>query len=708
MAAVDFEKDLNPEQLEGVVSTEGPVLVLAGAGSGKTRVLTYKIAYLVHVLGIDPGSIFAVTFTNKAAGEMRERAQRLLERNLKGMWIGTFHSLCGRMLRRDADAAGIQRDFIIYDADDSVHLLREIISDMGLDTNIVVPKRVAEAISNLKRRLKTASDFSATAQTPAEKTLAKIYARYDELLRKANALDFDDLIMFAVRMLILSDKVRRKYSEMFQYILVDEFQDTNESQFVLLRKLTELHQNITAVGDDDQSIYSWRGARIKNILEFPKFYPNCKIIKLERNYRSTGNILAAASSVIAHNTMRHKKRLYTDAPDGEKVLVAKLSDDYSEARFVVDEIERLTSEGTPPGQIAVLYRINALSRLFEEELRRRNIPYVVVGGVGFYERAEIKDALAYLRLIVNPADDVSFKRVVNKPRRGVGIKTIEKLEKIASDADMSLLELVESGVPLPVQRRALEGLRAFAELIASFRAQANTAPPSAIVSEVLRQSGYIQMLISEGTLDAQSRLENIGQLVEAAHQFENQNPNPTLQSFLATVTLMTDVDRWTRSDETVNLMTVHAAKGLEFDAVFVVGLELGIFPILRALSSDEELEEERRLFYVALTRAKRFAAVTHVLQRSRFGSVEAMAPSPFVAEIDEKTAKRVDLSAKSLSPRAANVPELAPGRRVVHPFFGEGVVVAVRGRGERAVVTVEFAGGVRKKLVLGFAKLKPV
>ena len=723
--AIDFKKELNPRQYEGVMATEGPVLVLAGAGSGKTRMLTYKIAYLVYKLGVDPHSILAVTFTNKAANEMRERVEYLLGREMKKSWLGTFHSICGKILRIDGESVGIPNDYVIYDADDSRQLLKEIILEFGLDPKQVDVKKLQSAISNLKRKMQTPEQFDSYATKPGEKTLSKIYFTYQELLRKANAIDFDDMIAMTVRLLAKSDDIRRKYSEKFQYILVDEFQDTNESQFAMLRHLTMLHRNITVVGDDDQSIYSWRGARVKNILEFPQYYKGCKTIRLEQNYRSTGYILEAASGVIRNNRMRHKKKLFTDASAGEKVTVARLLDEYAESEFVVEKIEEIIRSGVAAGDIVILYRINALSRVFEQKLREHNIPYVVVGGVGFYERAEIKDILAYLRLLVNPADDLSFRRIVNRPRRGIGAGTVGKIADFARESDMSMFEFISSGVPLPISKRTLSAVRNFTEMMRKFGQDIEKVAPSELIGRIINETGYLKMLAEEDSIQAKARIENLSQLVNAATDFESGNPEPTVRNFLSSITLMTDVDRWSHSDETVNLMTIHAAKGLEFDTVFIVGLEMGIFPLARTLDDDAQLEEARRLFYVAITRAKRRVFITNAVQRSRFGSVSEMGQSPFLEELPEKAILQLDLVPKSsiypnsfadygLSHREPNRTRrvrgdgngFSEGMKVSHQFFGKGVIKSVRGAGKDAVITVDFDRFGRKKLVAGFAKLK--
>ncbi|MCD6595632.1 UvrD-helicase domain-containing protein [bacterium] len=721
--AIDFEKELNPQQYEGVIATEGPVLVLAGAGSGKTRMLTYKIAYLVHNLGIDPHSIFSVTFTNKAANEMRERVEYLLGRDMKKSWLGTFHSMCGKMLRIDGESIGLPNDYVIYDADDSRQLLKEIVLEFGLDPKQIDVKKLQSAISKLKRKMQTPEQFEIYAKNPAEKTLSKIYFTYRELLRKANAIDFDDMITLTVRMLTKDDKIRQKYSQKFQYILVDEFQDTNESQFAFLRKLTIQHNNITVVGDDDQSIYSWRGAQVKNILEFSQYYKNCKTIRLEKNYRSTGYILKAASGVIKNNRMRHKKKLFTDAPSGEKVIAAKLLDEYAESEFVVRKIEKIIQSGVNAGNIVILYRINALSRVFEQKLREHDIPYIVVGGVGFYERAEIKDILAYLRLLVNPADDISFRRIVNRPRRGIGAGTVGKIADIARDSDMSMYEVISSGIPLPTGKHILSAVRNFVEIMKSFQENIDEIAPSELIEKVIDKTNYLKALEDENTVKAKARIENIGQLVNATTDFESENPEPTVRNFLSSVTLMTDVDRWSQSDEMVNLMTIHAAKGLEFHTVFIVGLELGIFPLARALSEDSQLEEARRLFYVAITRAQRQVFITNVIQRSRFGSVEEMVASPFLAELPGDAIEQIDSIPKSSiytsgvggqyisssSTRRYSKGKtfnFSSGMKVSHQFFGIGIVSSVRGEGENAVLTIDFKKYGRKKLIAGFAKLK--
>lgn len=718
--AVMFRNDLNDRQFEGVTSIEGPVLVLAGAGSGKTRMLTYKFAFLVHEVGIAPSEIMAVTFTNKAANEMLERVESLLGHSMKANWMGTFHSLCGRILRKSGDRIGIKPNFIIFDEDDCVQLAKQIVDDMGFDTKQIHIKKVISAISSLKHRMISPEIYSLSAQKPGEKNLAMIYEKYENLLAKYNAVDFDNMICHTVRLLENFPDEQKKWEERFQYILVDEFQDTNEGQLRFLLALTKNNKNITVVGDDDQSIYSWRGAQVKNILDFPKYYKDCKIIRLEKNYRSKGLILYVASELIKHNFHRHPKTLYTDTDKGEPVEVWCLPDDYVEAKKIVNEIENAIFSGVHPGELAILYRVNALSRLFEEELSKRNIPYVVVGGVGFYQRAEIKDALAYLRLIANPADDIAFKRIVNNPRRGIGETTIDALISEAEKQKKPLYQIALEEPPLKISSRSLSALRNFCKMIEELKELLPTMSLPEFIETVLEKTEYIQMLKSEDTLESQARLENLGQLIMSSREFEHENPGAELKDYLASTVLATDVDRWKRSQETVNLMTIHSAKGLEFESVFIVGLELGLFPLLRTLQNNDELEEERRLFYVALTRAKNRVFISFSRMRSRFGSVETTIPSPFLDELPangiiekqfkEEPSLSLETHAREISHFADTDVDVAfsSGMKVSHPFFGDGVIHSVKGKGENAVITVNFPQYGLKKLVAKFSHLKKI
>jgi len=721
---VDFLRELNPQQYAGVVTTEGPVLVLAGAGSGKTRMLTYKVAYMVYEFGVDPFSILAVTFTNKAAREMVDRVQQLLKMDMKKSWVGTFHSLCGKILRSVGDVIDIPPDYIVYDQSDSIQLVKAIICDFDLNPKTIDPKKVHNGISSLKRRLIFPEDFGNRVSNPGEKTLSKIYDRYVELLRRAKAVDFDDMISSVVQIFRKSKTAREKYANRFNYILVDEFQDTNEAQFAFLRELTIKHHNITVVGDDDQSIYSWRGAQLRNILDFPEYYQNVKIIKLEENYRSTGNILRAAGKLISNNRMRHKKKLFTNAPKGEKVMLVKFANDLSEANYVVEQISERINNGEKAGDIAVLYRINALSRLFEQEFSSRDIPYIVVGGVGFYERAEIKDIIAYVRLLINPDDDLALKRIINNPRRGIGLNTMEKIEELAKSANKSMYKIISNDKQLPLRLKRIQALSKFVEMIEKFKLNINDIKPSELIQELLEETGYLRMILEDDSIQSRTRMENLGQLITAAQEFESKDDEPTALNFLNSITLMTDIDRWHRGDDVVNLMTVHAAKGLEFETVFIVGLELGIFPLIRALDKEDQLEEERRLFYVALTRAKHNAFVSYAKQRARFGTVEELGKSLFVDELSKDAIQFIDLApessitlgydfAKSRGIKITQtyndtVPKIAYklNKMVFHPFFGKGKIIDVRGKGGDTVVTVDFPKVGVKKLVARYAKLK--
>ena len=714
-----FAEDLNDRQLEGVLATEGPILVLAGAGSGKTRLLTYKIAYLVLEVGIDPRGILGVTFTNKAAGEMRERAEALCGGLLRGIWLGTFHSMCGRILRFEAEKIGLQPNYSIYDTLDQRRLMKDIVVDAGLDPKKYDARSLLGRISSFKNRLIGVEDFSATAIRPKEKSFARLWTAYQDGLMSNNAVDFDDMIMLVVRLLEENDDVRKKYAKKFHYVLVDEFQDTNRAQYELVKLLSSEHGNITVVGDDDQSIYGWRGAEVRNILGFPEDYPGTRIIRLEQNYRSTGTILKAASSVVANNSARHPKTLWTDGKQGEKIKLWRLPDEYSEAKVVAESVKRDIDSNISGSEIAILYRINAHSRLLEEALRHLNIPYVIVGGIRFFERAEIKDIMAYLRVINNPADDVAFTRVVNMPRRGVGRRSMGKLKERAKARGLSLYDaLFDEGISNfpPVSRK---GFETFLELIERLRAASKESDVGDMIARIVEDSGYRAMLEDDGGIEARARLENLSELVNSGIEFANTHPDdPSINAYLSETSLLVGVDEYDPNEDSVSLMTVHSAKGLEFDVVYICGLEEGLFPIGRSTESNSELEEERRLFYVAVTRSRKRVNLLWALVRRRFGAEFTGVRSRFIDEIpseliDGKNKKSVGAPAGFIRSTRAKRSKIRagavdPGTIVEHPFFGRGQVRAIKGTGDSTILSVAFPKYGTKKLLLKYADLSIV
>ncbi len=716
MSLSKFSEDLNDMQLEGVLATEGPVLVLAGAGSGKTRLLTYKIAYLVLELGIDPRAILGVTFTNKAAGEMRERVQSLCGGSLAGVWLGTFHATCGKMLRMDGDKIGLAENYSIYDDLDQKRLMKEVITEAGLDPKEYDPKRILGAISGFKNRLVCAEDF--VPSTKDEKAFAKLWTAYQDALKTNNAVDFDDMILLTVRLLQEHEEVRRKYSRKFQYVLVDEFQDTNHAQYELIKLLSGYHGNITVVGDDDQSIYSWRGAEVRNILEFPDDFTSAKIIRLEQNYRSTTTILKAASSVVANNSERHEKTLWTNGAEGDKIKLYKLPDEYAEAKLIARSIKDEIDSGTSGKDIAVLYRINAHSRLLEEALTKLQIPHIIIGGIRFFERAEIKDIMAYLRLIYNPDDDISFSRVVNMPRRGVGLKSMCRLKELSRAAGTSLYRTLIGGNLEDLTPNSRKGFADFLELIEELRLTAKKSDAGEVVAQTLRESGYLSMLEQDGGLEARARLENLSELVNSGIEFANTHPeDPSINAYIIEASLLSGIDEYQPDEESVSLMTVHAAKGLEFDSVYICGLEEGLFPIGRSMESNSELEEERRLFYVAVTRARKNVSLMWATSRHYFGDERIGARSRFIDEIpeellegDKKTMPPEEIFQRHSSSKVEKFAggAINPGTIVEHPFFGRGQVQAVKGWGENAVLTVAFPKYGTKKLLLKYADLSIV
>ena len=641
---MDILKGLNPQQKEAVTYGDGPLLILAGAGSGKTRALTARLAYLIKERKINPGSVLAITFTNKAAGEMRERVAGLLgDKAVKGMWIMTFHAACTRLLRmdiqnlQDRQGKGYSGRFVIYDENDTERLIKDCLQELNLDTKRYAPKAVRFLISAAKNELIDADTFAGRTSTYFEEVTGEVYKLYQEKLVRASALDFDDIIMLTVNIFELFPKVLLKWQERFRYILIDEYQDTNHAQFRLVSLLAKRYQNLAVVGDPDQSIYKFRGADIRNILEFERDFPDAKIISLEQNYRSTQTILEAANEVIKNNRGRKDKNLWSDIAGGEPIYLYQAESERDEAIYVASEIEKAVKEGLRHYRdTAVFYRTNAQSRVFEEVFMGFDIPYKLIGGVKFYARMEIKDLLAYLRVIQNPDDNISAKRIINTPRRGIGKTSVDRLHAYASMMGISFYEALKNVREIPGGGSfSLERINGFVELIESLR-KMSVGDLLVLAQAVIDRTGYVKMLEKEATVEAEGRIENIGELLSAVNDFRTAYPEGMLDDFLEKVALIADIDDLSDSEDTVTLMTVHNAKGLEFPAVFMVGMEEGLFPHNRSLTDSSEIEEERRLCYVGLTRAKEKLYLTCAWLRSTYGAPNYMMQSRFLKEIPEE------------------------------------------------------------------------
>jgi DNA helicase-2/ATP-dependent DNA helicase PcrA len=721
---------LNPEQREAVLHTEGPLLVLAGAGSGKTRVLTERIAWLIGCCGIAPEGILAVTFTNKAAGEMRERVEKLLGTAGVGVWLATFHSICVRILRRDIGHLGYTRGFAIYDEADSLGVLKEALRRHGLDPKAEDPRRLRWRIDQWKNAGVLPQEALASAQDFELRRAATLYESYQRLLAEAGALDFNDLLLCTVQLFERFPQVLSWYQRRFQYVMVDEYQDTNHVQYQLIRQLAGEHGNLCVVGDPDQSIYAWRGADVRNILDFERDYPDAKIVKLERNYRSTRPILEGASGVVAHNRARRDKGLFTEREGGQPIRLFEASDDREEALFVVREILAATrGEGRRYADFAIFYRTNAQSRVFEEELLKYAVPYVVVGGVRFYDRAEVKDALAYLRLVLNPADSAALRRIVNRPARGIGKSSVERAEAEAAARGVPLLEGLRLFAGSEAGARVAPKIQRFLELLAALEREIRSAAPAQAIARVLEQSGYLADLEREGGPEAEARLENLRELIAAAEDFERANAEirddvrSELELFLDQVALVSDLDEYDRRDDVVSLMTAHSAKGLEYPVVYLSGMEEGIFPHAGAMRDDAGLEEERRLCYVGMTRAMERLTLSCAAERLRFGSRTFGVPSRFLREIPPQVIEHVGVRAgpaqrERAGPAGpsydysygqdapAEAGGVAPGLRVRHPHFGVGVVLSVSGQGPSQKLKVRFEHAGVKTLVLRYANLE--
>lgn len=726
---------LNDRQCEAVKHTEGPLLITAGAGSGKTKVLTCRIAHLLE-LGVAPYRILAITFTNKAAKEMKERVTNLVGAQADSIWLSTFHSFCAKLLRFEVDGFhGYTRNFTIYDSSDQLVLVKDCLKKLNLDDKQFTPRSVLGTISSAKNVLMDAKVFAAKASDFYEQKVADVYALYQEKLRENNAVDFDDLLFLAVRLLQENEEVREKYQSRFQYILVDEYQDTNHAQYALTKILAARWRNICVVGDADQSIYAWRGADIRNIIDFTRDYPDAASIKLEQNYRSTKTILHAANAVIDNNESRPKKTLWTENPTGNKIIHYQAQTEHDEADYIAGVIyNRHKISHEPYGDMAILFRTNAQSRVLEEKLMRYAIPYTMVGGTKFYDRKEIKDVLAYLRLLYNPEDSLSLTRIINVPKRNIGATTMEHVAAYAEAQGISLFEALSSTDEIPVTKRAKASLENFAAMIFDLLNDIEGKDVLSLIETVIKQTGYGDMLDKEAEHDPQgeSRKENVGEFLSVAKDYMDSNPEGNLQDFLENVALVSDVDDFESSDSKVTLMTLHAAKGLEFPVVFLTGLDEGLFPHSRTLMDPAQVEEERRLAYVGITRAERQLYVTNAVTRTMYGRISAYMPSRFLAEIPpqfmedyhRKSAmpqsrttavpgkQRVSILTKpvasSLPKKHAVTDTFAKGDKVRHKIWGIGTVLDVIGEGPNMQMKIQFPTKGVRQVVVKYAPLEKV
>jgi DNA helicase-2/ATP-dependent DNA helicase PcrA len=755
---MDFLSSLNPAQQAAVLHTDGPLLILAGAGSGKTRVITCRIAHLIASGLAKPWQVLAVTFTNKAAEEMRGRVEQLVGEDCRQIWLSTFHAMCARILRREAAAIGLERNFVIYDTSDQLSVVRQAMKTLGIDDKLVPPRAALARISQAKNRMESPQDMRSDGGNFREERISRIYERYLRTLADAGALDFDDLLLKTVDLIETSENTREIYARKFRYILVDEYQDTNRPQYLLIRRFAEVHRNLCVVGDPDQSIYRWRGADLRNILDFERDFPDVQVVKLEQNYRSTQVILDAASAVISRNRRRKDKRLWTDQVGGDRILYVRAGDEIEEADFITKTI-RETRDASPDATTAVLYRTNAQSRAIEDALMRERVPYRIIGGVRFYERKEIKDALAFMRLLINPHDDVSFRRVVNVPARGIGKTVLDGLERVdvespdegapllagAGDQAHSPRSLWTRSAQALRQRlfppRAVTALKGFIDLIAGLQSEVSTSSVSIVLGLVLDRTGYLRELREQKSEDAEARLENLMELVSAAREYETRDAEPSLGGFVDRLSLLSEAeeaDGESPEAARVWLMTMHAAKGLEFPTVIVAGMEEGLFPHSRSTEDEEEVEEERRVCYVCMTRAQQRLVLTGAARRRVFGEYQSTHPSRFLSEIPDDLINRIepavaqprwsatsyelrnpygrryghgtrarDTDSKSFAyedeDQSATV---RTGMKVRHRQFGVGTVLAVEDQGDDFKVTVRFSGVGTKKLMARYAGLE--
>lgn len=761
-------EELNNKQKEAVENTEGPVLVIAGAGSGKTKVLTHKIAFLIQEKQVKPWNILAITFTNKAANEMKQRVENLLSDSSNDIWMGTFHSICVRILRRYIDRIGFDSSFIIFDTSDQRTLVKDCLKELKVDDKLFTDRAVLSEISNAKNEMLEPKAYSVKyANDFRKETIGKVYELYQKRLRGNNAIDFDDIINYTIKILTENQDVLEYYTEKFKYVLVDEYQDTNKAQFMLISILASKYGNITVVGDNDQGIYSFRGADISNILNFERDFPGTKIIKLEQNYRCTGNILKAANAVIKHNETKYDKKLWTENNEGNIPCIYSGDDEYDEASYIINQIRFLkTEEYFKFSDFAVLYRMNSQSRAIEDILRREDIPYKIIGGLKFYERKEIKDIIAYLRLIFNPSDNMSLKRIINEPKRGIGKTSLDNIAKISEETGNSMYDIIKNAEKYGLNRVYLNS-REFIEAIEELRSKKDNMLISDLIKETLKKTGYTKALELENTVEAETRIQNLDEFLTVAIEFEEESADNTLAEFLEGITLSSDVDNLEDEEESVTLMTLHSAKGLEFPVVFLVGMEEGIFPGYKSIGEPKELEEERRLFYVGITRAKQYLYLTCAKRRTIFGSTSYNSISRFVKEIPSelldgyeeivnsknedtfndssykweygkasgskvKTYK-IDNNASEIknvasntnnntsnfafrtaesflksfeSKKNVNIQEYEAGQRVYHKKFGEGTINKVEQEGDDLKVDICFDKVGNKRLMAKFAGLQ--
>lgn len=730
----DTLQGLNKEQALAVQTTDGPMLILAGAGSGKTKVLTCRIAHLLQQ-GVAPYRILAITFTNKAAAEMRERVDRMAGEAAKDVWLFTFHAFCARLLRRDIDKLeGYGNNFAIYDTSDAQNVVKQVLKEMNLDEKRFQPAGLCARISSAKNQLLSPVDYAKAANDFYEEKAAQIYASYQEKLRQNNALDFDDLLLLTVQLLQENAEVREKYQDKFQYIMVDEYQDTNHVQYLLTKLLAGKHRNICVVGDADQSIYGWRGADIQNILDFEKDYPDAKLIKLEQNYRSTQVILDAANAVIENNTGRKPKNLWTDNGTGREITYFQAMDERDEARFVIEQLQRLQQEENMRlGDMAVLYRTNTQSRVFEEMLIKSGISYNMVGGTKFYERKEIKDILAYLRVIFNPNDSLSLLRIINVPRRGIGDATLGRLQAYAAENGLHLFEVLSNAAAVPrLNSRFVGKLDELSGIIFELMGEAEEVPVKQLIEDVMQRTGYLEELQLSKNVQDQSRVDNLMELLSVAEDFAKGGEENTLENFLANVALVSDIDDAELGEDAVTLMTLHSAKGLEFPVVFLAGMEEGIFPHARTLMDEEEIEEERRLCYVGITRAEKYLFMSNARMRTIYGHTVSYPPSRFLQEVprgllhiykrsvvqrqaprEERRSDNCSTANWFLQPKSSFIPRenssgssFTAGDKVSHSKWGTGTVVSVKNTEDGQEVKVAFAGAGIRSLLTKYAVLK--
>ncbi len=740
---------LNDKQYEAVINTEGPCLVIAGAGSGKTKVLTNKIAYLIKEKNVLPWNILAITFTNKAANEMKERIANLVGDSARDIWVGTFHSICVRILRKFIDRIGFDSSFIIFDTTDQKNLVKRCLKELNIDEKVLNEKSCLYEISNAKNDMLEPDQYKAKVKGDFRReTISKVYDLYQQKLRENNAIDFDDIINFTIKILLENVDVLEYYTNKFKYILVDEYQDTNKSQFTLITMLASKHGNITAVGDSDQGIYSFRGADITNILNFEKDFPGTKIIKLEQNYRCTGNILNVANEIIKNNEVKYEKKLWTENAKGELPKIFCSDNEYDEGRYIVEQIEHLKrQEKYKYSDFAVLYRMNTQSRAIEDILRREMVPYKIVGGLKFYERKEIKDIISYLRLIQNPSDNLSFNRVINEPKRGIGRTSIEAIEQLAMQNNTSMYEIIKNAQSYGLNR-VYSNSREFVNCMEEFFNEKDNLKLSELIKKVLENTGYLKALENEDTEESKNRIANLEEFLNVAIEFEEESAENTLSEFLEGITLSSDIDNMEEEDS-VTLMTLHSAKGLEFPVVFLVGMEEGVFPGFKSIGEDKEIEEERRLCYVGVTRAKERLYLTRSKQRTTYGSTTYNPPSRFLKEIpenmldgyEEAMEKKTNIEKDNFSDskytwsygsksnnnnnytfrtaesflnslnkkpekQVVNFSELKTGTKVYHKKFGEGIINYVEPEGDDLKVDINFNKFGHKRLMAKFANLE--